>query len=113
MIYQQGVTNAFVTGYTGTSDTHLDPDEPDFNFGAAASTSYRDDARVGLLRFDLSSFAGNYARITSISLGLHISSTVLDTVGDLSAYAVAAANVGWVAGTGPANGAARRRPRSP
>jgi len=63
VVYQQGATNAFVTGYAGTSDTHLNLSEPDLNYGATLSTTYSStDTTRGLLRFDLSSFAGNYAR---------------------------------------------------
>jgi hypothetical protein len=106
IVYRQGGNNAFVTNYSGATDTYLPAHSPDLNYGGALSMSFApSDDRVGLLRFNLTSFAGKYVRITGISLSLRISSIVSPPgEGDFSLYAVSPANAGWVAGTGDSNG---------
>lgn len=104
IVYQQTFSNAFVTNYTGTSDTSIASWGPDLNFGSDLSMRFTTNDRVGLLRFDLASFAGKYARITGITLTLHIANIFNGNEGDLRVYAISPANAGWVAGTGGVNG---------
>lgn len=100
--YQTGLTNAFASNYKGVTDTYLVAYSPDLNYGAAYAMVFGPDDRAGLLRFNLTSFAGKYVSITGISLTLHISTVFDNSQGDLSAYVIKPANAGWVAGTGGA-----------
>jgi hypothetical protein len=102
IVYRQGGNNAFVTNYSGATDTYLSAGSPDLNHGSQLSMVFSpSDERVGLLRFNLTSFAGKYVRITGISLSLRISSIQSPPgEGDFSLYAISPANAGWVAGTG-------------
>ena len=98
--YQTGLTNAFVSNYQGVTDTYIVAGTPDLNYGAAYAMAFAPDDRAGLLRFNLSSFAGKYVSITNIALTLHFSTIFGNSEGDLSAYVIKPANAGWVAGTG-------------
>ncbi|MFZ4682776.1 MAG: hypothetical protein ACOYMS_09755 [Terrimicrobiaceae bacterium] len=100
--YQTGLTNTYASNYRGVTDTYLLASSPDLNYGAAYAMEFGPDDRAGLLRFNLTSFAGKYVRITGITLTLHISKIFGNSQGDLSAYAIKPANAGWVAGTGGA-----------
>ena len=105
VVYRQGASNAFVSNYSGTADGFIvsGSTSGNLNYGKygmrlAFST------QKGLLRFDLSSFAGKYSSVTSISLQLSITQIYGNvTSGTINAYAILPANAGWAQGT--ANGA--------
>ncbi len=100
--YQTGLSNTYASNYKGVTDTYLLAYSPDLNYGAAYAMEFGPDDRAGLLRFNLTSFAGKYVSITGITLTLHISKIFDNSQGDLSAYVIKPANAGWVAGTGGA-----------
>lgn len=106
VVYQQGGSNAFVSNYGGTDDTHIDSVNATSNNGAGGvAVAY--GSKVGLLRFNLSSFSGQYSSITSISLSLGVNTISGSPNGIIEAYAILPANSGWVEGTslyGPQNG---------
>ena len=60
--------------------------------------------RLGLLRFDVSSLAGQFASIESVTLQLRLNTgrTVPTTGQILDIFRIAEANAGWVEGTGSA-----------
>jgi|GEM_PF-5453887 len=97
--YRQGLTNVYAPNYQGTSDTMLLSTSPDYNFGTSLSCYFGPSDSTGLLRFDLTTFSGKYARITGMSLAMRIGQINSPPAeGDLSIYQVSEANAGWVAG---------------
>lgn len=99
VVFQQGLTNAFVTSYAGVDDAFINSTSPTFNYGQNGARIYTTFQR-GLMRFNLSSFANQYSRISAVTLTFEISQTTGSiTNGTVNAYAIAAANTGWVEGT--------------
>lgn len=115
--YQPSTTNPFLTGnYTGLTDVTLDFNTPNSNFGNDRSLRpnagdnvitmvARGQSFVGspvveeqraLMRWDLSSFAGAYASINSVTIVVRVISTTGEFT--LKGYSVAAANRDWVEG---------------
>lgn len=111
-VFQNGTTNTFSgQTYTGAEDTFIAINDasgyvsdwnfggdPSFELGAAGANTLRRD----LLRFDLTSMAGQYAAITGVTLRLTIQSSSA-TSNTVEVHQVSAANTGWVAGSGHAN----------
>lgn len=108
VVYKNGTATPFVGGtYAGEQDTMLAS-----NGGGTSSFGARTGIQIGaagalvdhgLLRFNLTSMAGQYSSINSVTIGLTLSSTV--GVGasayseTLQIYAVSAANSDWVEGS--------------
>jgi len=69
--YQQGGTNAFVTNYSGVDDAAIASGTPAGNFGQFGA-SVAPTGRRGLVRFDLSTFTGQYTDISAVSLTLNL-----------------------------------------
>ena len=97
-------------GYTGAQDTSLQirvsGKRADRNFGGTVYTGLgnprwgREDNYVrGLMRWDLSSLAGMYTTIHSVTLTLTLSGDSTGT-GTFYVYALKEANADWVEGTG-------------
>jgi hypothetical protein len=110
--FAEGITNAFVTNYSGTHDTMVvnTPDWEDTNTGGRTSvqagTGYAGGAsaqrRRILLRFDnLNVMAGQYASIDSAKVvwkKLAVSGG--GSSADVDMFLIHTNNVGWVEGTG-------------
>lgn len=98
----QAVTVSFqdgVNGYDGTQDTMVVSGGADnFNYGAAEffDINRQSSTRRSLLKFDLSSLAGQFSSIDSVSLQLTPAGSAI--TGDFSIYAVSDANAGWIQG---------------
>ncbi len=95
--------------FTVVDDTTLvqDGGADDNNFGGrneliASQTTSGNNRRLSLLRFDLSSLAGQFTSIDSVSLELRLNTgRAVPTTGQiLDVYRIAEANAGWVEGTG-------------
>lgn len=97
--YQQGCTNSFVTNYNGTADAFINSASPNSNYGQYGMR-ITPTTQEGLLRFDLSSLAGKFTTVNSISLRFDLTQIQGSvTNGTLQAYAISSANSGWVEGT--------------
>lgn len=95
---QEGGSNSFTANYAGTSDTILASTSAvnNDNFGDNASLIVgRNEQRFSIIRFDLSSMAGSYDSITSVSLTLTrtAAATALDF--NINIYSIVSANGGW------------------
>lgn len=115
--YQDGTTTPFIGGiYTGVEDTmvlHNDFGIAGNNFGGRTDfavgeqlSSSQLHPRRALLRFDVTSLAGQYASINSVTLRLTISSNASGAGAGsdvIQLFREAPANAGWVEGT-QANG---------
>jgi len=97
--------------FTVTDDTTLiqDTGALDNNFGGrneiiTSQNTSGTTRRLGLLRFDVSSLAGQFASIDSVTLQLRLNTgRAVPTTGQiLDIFRVADANAGWVEGTGSA-----------
>lgn len=112
-VFQNGTTAPFVGGtYTGVQDTMLLNNlggQTDNNFGArtdldVGTFSGSNSARHALLRFDLTSMAGQYSTITGVTLRLTFSDTLasfnITTSNTVEVHQVSAANTGWIEGAG-------------
>ena len=98
--------------FTVVDDTTLiqDAGALDNNFGGrneiivSNSSTSGSNRRFGLLRFDVSSLAGQFASIDSVTLQLRLNTgRAVPTTGQiLDIFRVAEANAGWVEGTGSA-----------
>lgn len=106
--YQYGFDNAFVTNYTGSEDNVLVRGNDDASGASNYNYGGYDKLIVGdvgwsnttkersVLRFDLSSFAGKYVAINSVTLRLR----KLDaTSKEVNVYQVLSANSAWKEGT--------------
>ena len=94
--YQEGGSNSFTTNFTGTSDTILASNVSSGNYGADPILIVgRNEQRFSIIRFDLSSMAGSYDSITSVSLTLTrtAAATALDF--NINIYSIVSANGGW------------------
>lgn len=117
-IFQNGATAPFGGGtYTGVQDTMVltnSGGQTDDNFGG------RTDLDVGafngsgtvrhtLIRFDLTSMAGQFNSITGVTLRLTFSDTLVSfnvtTSNTVEVHQISAANTGWVEGNGGFAGA--------
>jgi hypothetical protein len=108
VIYQDGENNILVQNYAGTSDNTLltgSNTARNANYGAFRTFLVAGGAkpRRALLRFDLSSLAGNYTSIDHATLHLTIDS--FTGSGTVSVYRIADGNAGWVEGTSASDGA--------
>jgi hypothetical protein len=110
--YQQGASTPFLGGaYSGNEDTMLARNNnfngaadqnfggrADFAVGGRASDSFH---RHSLIRFDVTSMAGEFSSIDAITLRLHFSvnsATFTDKNDTIQVYQVASANTGWIEG---------------
>lgn len=97
-----------VAGYTGTDDTSVWT-WGDNNYGATRiNLGKSGGVFAGLIRFDLSSLAGQYTQVNSITLSMmlrggsaHVGNARLITL-----HEIVPGNAGWVEGTGTGGGAA-------
>ena len=95
IVYQQGQTNAFVSGYSGVDDANIISGSPNSNYGQYGA-KINPSGTKGLLRFNLASFAGRFARINSVALTFDASIMTGSVVnGTVLAYAILPANSGW------------------
>lgn len=103
VIFQNGFSNAFVTDYAGLEDNMLiNNSKSSQNYGdyeaiivGDATWSDTDTSR-GLMRFDLSSMAGEYSVINSVTLRLRKRDA---NPREVSVYSILTANKSWVMGT--------------
>lgn len=95
-------------GYAGTQDaTLLNGVSANQNFGSLGDQdtiyagAFNSTTRRTLLRFDLSSFAGAYTSITSVTLRLtqYTANNGVANPGTATVYSVSAANAGWIEGS--------------
>lgn len=96
--YQEGGSNAFATNYAGTSDTILASTSSvnNDNFGDNVSLIVgRNEQRFSIIRFDLSSMAGNYDSITGASLTLSRTGAATALDFNINIYSILSTNGGW------------------
>lgn len=99
--FQQGATNEFVSGYTGTSDTALASNVANRNGGALDYFSVgRNFSRRSILRFDLSSMTNAVESVQGAQLTLKLGGNATSTKLTISVYELALANAGWLEGGG-------------
>lgn len=107
--------------YTGAEDTHLIEafnDPRNQNFGARTDMSIGNGGvnafgrAHALVRFDVSSLAGQFASIDAAKVRLYYAGTPSLSAGSFSAYQVSAANTGWVEGPGAGSVASNQFPGS-
>lgn len=111
--YKEGANDPFTgTAYAGTEDLWLFN-----NSGGATDQNTGGDGRVitgglggvsdrhELMRFNLSSLVGRFSSINSVTLRLYFNGANTNT-GTVQVFALAAANAGWVEGTGGTGGTA-------
>lgn len=114
VVFRQGFAEPITSlTYSGVQDTMVltnasGSEERDFGardgvevgaFGAASN-----GLRHGLMRFDVTALAGQYTAINSVTLRLYaFAGASVSTANTLEAHLVAAANSGWVPGTGVGN----------
>lgn len=99
--FQQGLNS-----YTGTDDTQMIEWGPNNNYGGRenfdvgtlffSSTKQRAHS---LVRFDLTSLAGQIDTVSSVTLRLHVTGQTIPDAGTVALYLLADANAGWVEGT--------------
>lgn len=107
--------------YTGAEDTFLieafnDPRNQNFGVRSNMSIGNGGASTLGrnhiLLRFDVTSLAGQYASIDSARVRLYFFANVGIPAGSFSAYRVSAANGDWVEGPGASSVASNQFPGS-
>ena len=103
--YQQGGDNALVSGYSGAQDAELSSQFPNSQFGISngyfrvGETGRGAQVLHGLMRWDLSSLAGQYSAINSITLTYFDDSsyeTGTNGGGEATVFALKPANAAWV-----------------
>jgi hypothetical protein len=104
--YQQGGTNALVAGYTGAQDAELSSQFPNSQFGIVnpyfrvGETGNQTQVLHGIMRWDLSSLAGLYSTINSVTITYFDDSSYeqpnINGGGEAFVYALNPANAGWV-----------------
>lgn len=108
VVFQDGTSNALVAGYTGTEDTTLldgSSTNRNANFGGF-NALFIGNQRRALLRFDLSSMAGEFESINSATLTLTASAALTGGASTYSLYSIVDANAGWQEGDGASTAAA-------
>ena len=105
--FREGLPNLYSPGgYDGTEDLALSLSAPATNGGAYSPLTVGrfntngSDTRRGLIRFDLSSLAGNVVSVSSASLSLSLGGAATSGSFTIKVHPLLAANVGWQAGTG-------------
>lgn len=105
--YRDGFPDPFIGGtYTGTRDTMIlsnGGSHQDQNFGArtdfeVGTYSGPTTKRHDLVRFDITSLAGQFGAINSVTLRLFVTSEKAGT-DTVQVFRLASANTGWVEGT--------------
>lgn len=96
--------------YTNCEDTFLadgSPGQSNQNYGARSTFTVGEglgggrSPRRALLRFDVTSFAGQFLTVSNITLRLFVTEARYANSGDtLEAFSLAAANADWIEGTG-------------
>lgn len=112
-VFQNGTAAPFGGGYyTGAQDTMIltnSGGQQNLNFGGrtdfdVGTFNGSGTARHTLIRFDLTSLAGQFSTITGVTLRLTFSDTLVSfnvsTSNTVEVHQVAAANAGWVEGNG-------------
>ena len=100
IVYQNGSSNTFVSNYNGAQGTNINNlSDANLNYGSYGEPNAYNGFTEGLLRFDLSSFAGQYSSVNSVSLQLVVRGISGITTGTINAYVILPANSGWVQGT--------------
>jgi len=105
--YQQGTSNAFVTNYAGNQDVELQSYSDGVNQNGNAyirageqTAGWGHNVFRGLVKFDLSSLAGQYSAINSVTFTYYNDSSYVSTgsnnsYGEAWFYALSTANAGW------------------
>ncbi len=105
IVYQNDTTNDLVTGnYAGHEDTTLNWNRQDANAGAWTDIILDDAGWIlnarALMRWDLSSLAGQYLSIQSVTMSVSMNKNNDDF--DIMTYEVLPGNKAWVEGRGTA-----------
>jgi len=105
VVYQTGCSNAFITTYWGAQATSIYSGNPTGTAGKSGEPAvgfshlFGQSETRGLIRFDLSSLAGQYGTITSVSLQLETAQINTDPKylpnGTVNAYAILPADTSW------------------
>jgi hypothetical protein len=105
--FRDGTTTPVIGGtYAGTDDLMIRPDAPNENNGVRPRLEVNTPGgaeRRSLLRFDVTSLAGQPGVAESITLRLFVSgvfATGSNDGGNIDIFRIANANAGWIEGTG-------------
>ncbi len=108
-VYQDGGNDPFTgLAYSGAEDaflTNRNDEQKNQNFGARTQFYVRDHSAVTentVMRFDVTSLAGEYETINSVVLRVYLGAVPPDD-GTVSLSLLVAANQGWVEGAGVAS----------
>jgi hypothetical protein len=113
VVFKNGFSNAFTGTYSGTDDLMMMTNGGGYFFSSTDNFGARGDMAVGntgasaehirrdLVRFDVSSLAGQYTSINSATLRLYVTGYALPVGGGtVNVFRMADANAGWVEGSG-------------
>jgi len=105
--FREGLPNLYSpAGYEGADDLALSLSAPTTNGGAYSPLTVGrfnvngSETRRGLIRFDLSSLAGNVVSVSSASLALSLGGAATSGSFTIKVHSLLAANAGWKEGAG-------------